>query len=301
MKIGILGFDYGEVDPDGLVIAGKGRERGHETAFFTMEEITYQARRGGGCDLLFGGQPAQSFDAVISRAKLYGDDWRDRVEKLTLVSAVPGLPVFDPAEVWVTGHSKFLMAQRLAAAGLPVPPIRSATSLSDVAAACAEWGEVILKPSFGYGGTDVERIRDPEAEAGVAAGLLARYGILVCQPCWPTRYGEYRLNIGGHRACVAMLKLPPVGSWKCKSREGATYERIDPPADLAELALRAAAVLGITLAGVDVLPTPEGWVILEVNPIPGALDMLGEAARGEQLAGVYDWVEEQVAAGRCHS
>lgn len=292
MKIGVLGYDYGELDPDGPVIVEKGRARGHEMSFCTLEEVTCRARRTGGFDVLLGGEEADSFDAVLSRARLYGDDWRERAEKLELVSSVQGLPVFDPCDIYVMGHSKFLMAQRLAAAGLPVPPIRTATCLDDVAQACEEWGKTILKPSFGYGGTDVERICDPQTDAEVAQTLIDRYGILVCQPWWPTKYGEFRLTIGGHATCEAMFKLPPVGSWKCKTMEGATFERIDPPADLAEIAFRAAEVLDFTLAGVDLLPTPDGYVILEVNPLPGLLNMLGDVSRHSLLMAVYDWIEQ---------
>jgi ribosomal protein S6--L-glutamate ligase len=54
--------------------------------------------------------------------------------------------------------------------------------------------------------------------------------------------------------------------------------------------------MGLTLAGVDALPTGDGFVILEVNPVPGLLDMLEEGVRQETFAGMYDWVEKQAAA-----
>ena len=115
-------------------------------------------------------------------------------------------------------------------------------------------------------------------------------------PCWPTEYGEYRLTVAGDTSCVTTFKLPPVGAWRCKTLEGATFERVDAPAELEDLAFRATRLMGLTLAGVDALPTEDGFVILEVNPVPGMLDMLGEQARQETLAGVYDWVEKQAAA-----
>jgi ribosomal protein S6--L-glutamate ligase len=84
--------------------------------------------------------------------------------------------------------------------------------------------------------------------------------------------------------------------WRCKTLEGATFERTDAPAELADMAFRAVRLMGLTLAGVDALPTEDGYLILEVNPVPGMLDMLGEEARQETVAGVYDWVEKQAAA-----
>jgi hypothetical protein len=35
-------------------------------------------------------------------------------------------------------------------------------------------------------------------------------------------------------------------------------------------------------------------VILEVNPVPGFLDIFGEGPRRETLKAVYDWVEKNI-------
>jgi glutathione synthase/RimK-type ligase-like ATP-grasp enzyme len=295
VKVAVLGWDYGELDPDSPGLAAMGRELGHRTTLCTIEEIEYRPGRGGGLELLLGGEPAASFDAVISRANLYGA-WQDRVERLALLSNVPGLTVFDPVDVWVRGYSKFQTVQWLARAGLPVPPTRSATTVEHVEAAYAEWGPTIVKPSFGYRGTDVERVTDPAADKELVAGLLARYDTLVCEPYYPTEYGEYRITVAGEVAPINMLKLPAAGSWRCKTLEGASFERYDAPDDLMELAFRATRVMGLTMAGLDILPTAEGgYVILEVNPVPGFLDIFGERPRREALAAVYDWVAKHTS------
>jgi ribosomal protein S6--L-glutamate ligase len=114
-------------------------------------------------------------------------------------------------------------------------------------------------------------------------------------PYFPTEYGEYRLTVGGDTSCVTMFKLPPVGMWRCNTHAGATFERVDTPAELEDLAFRAARLMDLTLAGVDAIPTDDGYVILEVNPVPGGLGAFGEQARQETLAGIYDWVEKQAA------
>ncbi|MCG3039817.1 ATP-grasp domain-containing protein [Streptomyces sp. S1A] len=296
MKIGLLGWDYSGIDPDGTSLVEYGRERGHDTSFFTLEEIAYHPGPEG-VELTLKGEPAASFDAVINRSKLYGDDWRDRVERLAMLSNVPGPMLFDPVDVWLTGYSKFLMAQKLAAAGLPVPPVRSAASLADVETAFEEWGDIILKPSYGYRGQDVERIRDFGSQKEVAEDLLARFSTVLCQPYYPTEGGEYRISVAGDTTPINMLKLPPAGSWRCKTLEGASFERIDAPDELVDLSVRATRVLGMTLSGLDVLPHEGGYMILEVNPVPGFLSVLGAEQHRQVLAGVYDWVERKVQEG----
>jgi ribosomal protein S6--L-glutamate ligase len=295
VKIGVLGWDYGEMDPDAPALVEHGKARGHEMALFTIEEVRYLPGRAG-LDLLLGEHEGRSFDAIISRAKLFGDDWRDRVERLSLVSAIPGVLMFDPVDVWTTGYSKFLTIAKLGQAGFPVPPTRSATTVADIDAACAEWGTVIVKPSYGMRGIDVERVSDPKRDASVIEDLLTRHGTLLCEPYYPTEFGEYRITVAGEVAPINMLKLPAAGSWRCKTLEGASFERLDAPADLLDLAVRATREMGMTLSGVDILPDGEGgYVILEVNPIPGFLNIFGKKAHQQTLDGVFDWVEKRVA------
>jgi ribosomal protein S6--L-glutamate ligase len=175
-----------------------------------------------------------------------------------------------------------------------VPPIRSANTVEQVMAAFEEWGLTIVKPSFGLRGIDVERIEDPRRDAELVGTLLSRYGTLVCQPFYPTRYGEFRVVVAGEATPVSMLKLPAAGRWRCKTLEGASFERYDPPQELLDLSVRATRAMGITLSGLDILPTEDGYVVLEVNPVAGFFDIFGEEQRIEVHRGVYEWVEKHV-------
>jgi ribosomal protein S6--L-glutamate ligase len=302
MKIGVLGWDRGTEDPDSPGLADAGRELGHDTSLFLLEEIAYRPGPSG-LEVFLGPEPASAFDAVLSRANLYGewregdrlyDGWPDRLERLAMLESVPGLAVFDPVDVWFRGYSKFLTAQRLTAAGLPAPPTRSARTVADVAAAAAEWGTTVVKPSFGLRAIDVERVTDADEQAELVEGMLGRYGTLVCTPFYPTQWGEYRVVVAGDSVPLTMLKLPAAGSWRVKTLEGASFEQVEPPADLVELALASARAMGITLAGLDVLPTGDGWVVLEVNPVAGFFDIFGKAPQREIYTATYSWITDHV-------
>jgi ribosomal protein S6--L-glutamate ligase len=301
MKIAVLGWDRGAEDPDSPGLAEAGRARGHETSLVTLEEVAYRPGRAG-LEVFLGAEPASRFDAVLSRANLYGewregdrlyDGWPDRLERLAMLGSVPGLAVFDPVDVWFRGYSKFLTAQCLSAAGLPAPPTRSARTVADVAAAVADWDVAVIKPSFGLRAMDVERIGDAEGQAEVITGMLSRYQTLVCTPFYPTQWGEYRVVVAGDSAPLTMLKLPAAGAWRVKTLEGASFERVEPPADLIELAIASARTMELTLAGLDVLPTAEGWVVLEVNPVAGFFDIFGKDLQREIHDATFAWVEER--------
>ncbi|AXK31915.1 ATP-grasp domain-containing protein [Streptomyces armeniacus] len=297
MKIGLLGWDYSGIDPDGFSLVEHGRERGHEMSFATLDEVEYQPGPDGP-EVLLKGERAASFDAFINRSRVFGPDGQERMERMRMLSGIPGVQVFSPADAWQTASSKFLTAQRLSQAGLPTPPVRSVSSLPEVEAACAEWGTVIIKPSHGFGGADVERIADFAAEKAVAEDLLSRTPRLLCQPYYPTSGGEYRITVAGDATPINILKLPRPGAWRCKTLEGATFEWLDAPAELVDLAVRATRAIGLTLAGLDILPHAGGYLILEVNEVPGFLSILGRDQHRQVLDGVFDWVEEKTEAAR---
>jgi ribosomal protein S6--L-glutamate ligase len=103
--------------------------------------------------------------------------------------------------------------------------------------------------------------------------------------------------VAGETTPIKMLKLPPAHTWRCKTYEGASWEQIDPPEELLDLSIRATRRMGLTYAALDILPHPSGgWVILEVNAVPGFLNMFGEPGNTEGLAGIFDWVEKQLGS-----
>ncbi|BCJ27222.1 ATP-grasp domain-containing protein [Actinocatenispora sera] len=304
MKIGILLWDRTGIDADALALLEFGKRRGHEMSGFTLEEVEYR-RDDGPATVWANGIDVNSYDAVISRANLIGDVWqddlaatagvfRDRTERLTMIGDVLGPRLFDPVDDWLCAESKFLMAQRLAAGGFPVPPFRSVSTVEDVAAALADWDDIILKPSYGLRGIDVERVTDLDADRSIVDSQLSRYGTVICQPFYPTQYGELRITVCGEVTPINMLKLPAAGSWRCKTLEGASWERFDAPDDLIDLAVRATRHQGLTWAGLDILPTADGYRILEVNTVPGFLTIFGDGPAAEGHAGVFDWIEKQI-------
>ncbi len=305
MRIAVLGWDHGVMDPDGPVLVSHARRRGHTAHLASLEDLELLPERGGGFRVLLGGTDARELDAVLVRAKLFGDealDFRDRLERLTILDAVPGLAMFDTAKTWADTYSKVRTAQILAAAGLPATPLRSAVSHEQVRDAWEHWGgDIIVKPSYGLRGLDVERVRDPERDRDVLDGLFSRYTSLVCQPYYPTELGEYRITVAGERHPIDMLKLPAAGTWRCKTLEGASFERLDAPPDLVELSLAATREVGLTLSGLDVLRDGDRYVILEVNPVPGFLDIFGPEPHREVLDGVFDFVETHLEERRAES
>jgi gamma-F420-2:alpha-L-glutamate ligase len=59
------------------------------------------------------------------------------------------------------------------------------------------------------------------------------------------------------------------GSFKSNISLGGVGTAFEPPAEMAELAVRVAQVLGLDVAGVDILLDRDGYRICEANSSPG--------------------------------
>jgi ribosomal protein S6--L-glutamate ligase len=293
MRLGIVGWDRQEYESWHLVSTG--RARGHEAELFTLDEVSWGAVDGG-YGVLAAGRPACEFDVIVSRAQLRRERWQRDLERLTLLSNLPGTPILDPAAEFVAAESKLVQNQRIGAAGLPVIPTVSCASTAEVRDALTSWGDTVLKPSFGWEGNDVERVWAGQELPATVARLLDRYGSVLAQPYLPHPDGDLRLTVVDHEVVLSFRRIPHGDGWKSNVAQGARAEMVaTPPAELVELALRAARAMDITIAGVDVLPLGDGHVITEINDGPGWHPLTEEAEA--TMANAVIAYAERVAKG----
>jgi ribosomal protein S6--L-glutamate ligase len=265
MRIGILGWELD--DPESVELAEIGREIGHKTMLFILDDVSCRSSAKG-VEPLIAGQPVAEFDIILSRARIRHNWTELDYDRYALLCHVEGVTVIDPADTYLEAESKFLGLQRMAAAGLPVAPTRSCSSLAEVEQAMGEWERIVLKPSFRLGGVDVERIYDMADGRPVARRLLRKYRQLVCQPYLPHPDGDVRVTIVGDFAPLVVNRVPAASNWKSNVNMGATARTITADPELVDISKRAAAAMGVTVAGLDFLPTADGYRIIEFNNTP---------------------------------
>jgi ribosomal protein S6--L-glutamate ligase len=294
MRLGILGWDRDEYESQHLVTTS--RARGHEAELFTLDDVSWGAV-GGGYGVRANGRAACDYDVIVSRAQLRRERWQSDLERLTLLSNLPGTPILDPAAEFVAAESKFVQHQRIAAAGLPVLPTVCCASESDVRDAIAAWGDTVLKPSFGLEGNDVERIWARQALPDTVTRLLERYGTVLAQPYVPNPQGDLRLTVVDGEVVLSFRRIPQSPGWKANVAQGARAQIVrHPPAELAKLALRASLAMDITIAGVDLMPLRDGHVIVEINDGPG-WHPLTEDAEAAMAHAVIAYAERVAGGG----
>jgi ribosomal protein S6--L-glutamate ligase len=78
------------------------------------------------------------------------------------------------------------------------------------------------------------------------------------------------------------MRRVSTGDWRINVSRGARPEPWTAPAGWVDLAVRSARAVGAEIAGVDLLPTADGPIVVEVNAVPGWRGL--ETALGVDIA-----------------
>jgi RimK family alpha-L-glutamate ligase len=215
--------------------------------------------------------PLNDFDAAIVRTIPAGslEQVIFRMDVLH-AAALRGLPVLNPPRAVEICVDKYLTNVRLAAAGLPTPPTHIAQRADDAFAAFDQLGgDVVIKPVFGAEGRGMQRISDREL-AWRTFRVLEQTGQLIYQQEFIHHPGyDLRVMIIGGRVRAAMQRKAS-NDWRTNVAQGGVTHRIGLSPREMELAILAAEAVGCPLAGVDLLPAPNGkHYVIEVNAVPG--------------------------------
>jgi ribosomal protein S6--L-glutamate ligase len=224
-----------------------------------------------GVGVAAAGDGLVGFDAVLVRTMPPGS-LEQVVFRMDLLHRLQarGVRVLNPPRAVETCVDKYLATAQLEAAGLRVP----ATAVCQQADAALEafaalGGDVVVKPLFGSEGRGMVRVSDPELAWRAFRAIERTQGVLYLQrfirhPGW-----DLRIFVIGGRVLTAMRRHAR-GDWRTNVAQGGSGEVVRLGADEERLALRAAAALGAPMAGVDLLPGPDGeWYVIEVNAVPG--------------------------------
>ena len=108
---------------------------------------------------------------------------------------------------------------------------------------------------------------------------------------------DLRLIIVGNRCVAAMERRAPSGEFRANLHRGGTATPLVPDTATVALAVSAARAHGLAVAGVDLIPSSRGPLLLEVNSSPGLEGI--ERASGVNVAGaIVEYVEKAVRRKR---
>ena len=281
MKIGIL--SRGPQNHSTRRLSETALTAGHAAEI--LDPFGFYLHIGGiGNRITYHGKPAEDFDVILPRLSRttaqYGEEVLAHFEWV-------GTPVMNRAKAIAAARHKFHSLRILAQHGLPIPPsltVGSATFLEDAVAEIGNY-PFILKPFHGTHGTGVMLLDTPTSLTSAVDALCDLHQDYVIQSFIAEAGGvDIRVLVVGGEAVAAMKRRAPPGEFRANIHKGASGEAIALTDVYTHLAIEAAAALELEIAGVDLLQTNKGPVVLEVNPSPGFEEL--ELVTGTDIAGV---------------
>jgi len=212
--------------------------------------------------------PLDGLAAVLPRV----GNWRpDSVLALLSTLQAAGVPSLNPPSAIRRGRDHWRTGCALAVAGLPHPETVAGSEPEALAAAAgAACGfPCVVKQRRSRQGIGVIRCGS-RAELEAVLDSLWRVGdeVVVQRFCPPGGISRRVLVLDGE-VLGATEHRAAAGEFRANAARGAGVTAVELPPDQVDLALAAAAVLGLGFSGVDLLPDGDRWVVGEVNPTPG--------------------------------
>lgn len=254
-----------------------------------------------------GAQPSAN-GAAVQHPRL-GAEWRDTIIIPRLASLASeyshsalqlleqaGAHSLNPASGLLRIRHKFSALAELAAAGLPAAETCMLHAPSDIDPAVERLGgyPVVLKFVRGSQGVGVIFAPDATTVTSVVEALnLVQYDVML-QRFYPEAGGrDLRVLVLGGNPRWAVERRAEPGAFRANFHRGgsATAVEIDPA--MLDIATRAAGCFGLGLAGVDLIDSGDGLVILEVNGSPGYATI--EHEHGADVAGAI--INEALSIG----
>ena len=190
------------------------------------------------------------------------------------------------AEAIARARDKLRCHQLLAAEGIGLPDTVFGDNPDDTADLLALLGPPphVIKLNEGTQGAGVMLTEKPSASRGAVETLRGLYANFLVQEFIAEAKGaDLRCFVVGDRVVAAMRRQAPKGEFRSNLHRGGTAKPVRITRAEAAMAVRASRVLGLGVAGVDMLRSKRGPLVLEVNSSPGLEGI--EAATGVDVAG----------------
>ena len=211
-----------------------------------------------------------------------------------------GVPVLANSVPIARSRDKLRALQLLARFGLDIPRTVMCRYRDEVPQAVEQVGGLpcIIKLLQGAQGVGVMIAGSMDEVEGML-DTLWRLGqeILLQEFVAESRGRDVRALVVGDRVVAAMRRQARTGEFRSNLHRGGEGKRVSLGRDYLEAAVKAARVIGLEVAGVDMLEARTGPKIMEVNSSPGFEGL--ERVTGVDIATAY--IEHAVEFARAHA
>ncbi|WP_076260009.1 RimK family alpha-L-glutamate ligase [Intrasporangium flavum] len=267
--------------------------RGHEVKVLNTLRFAIDLS-GPEPDLVFRGRPLSDYDAILPRIgnsiTYFGT---------AVVRQFEQMDVYTPntANGISNARDKLRATQILSRHGIGMPATTFVRNRADVRPAIERVGgaPVVIKLLEGTQGIGV--ILAPEikiAEAIIETLHSTKQNVLIQSFVKESKGRDIRALVVGDRVVAAMRRSAEGDEFRSNVHRGGRVEPVELTKEFEEAAVRSAQIMGLRVAGVDMLEGNDGPLVMEVNSSPG-LEGIERATKLDVAGAIIDHIANQVA------
>ena len=229
----------------------------------------YMRIASDGFDMHYKGRPLAGYEAVLPRIGAsitrYGSAVLHQFELM-------GSYTPNTADAIARARDKLRAHQLLAAQGIGMPTTVFGDNPDDTSDLLSMLGAPphVIKLNESAQGAGVILTEKPSASRSVVETLRGLYANFLVQEFIAEAEGaDLRCFVVGDEVVASMRRQAPKGDFRSNLHRGGSAEAVEASDDERAVAIRAAQVLGLGVAGVDLIRARRGPLVLEVNASPG--------------------------------
>ena len=290
MKIAVLSRDGSLYSTRRLLEAGN--KRGH-TMVLIDHMRCYMDITAHSPKLIYQGKPLEDMDAVIPRIgaskTFYGTAVVRQFQMMGVFTA-------NGADAISRSRDKLRCLQLLSKEGVGLPVTGFAHSTKDIEGIIELVGGAplvikLLEGTQGIGVVLAETYQAAKSVIEAFRGLDAN--ILVQEFIKEAKGADLRCFVVDNRVVAAMKRQGAPGEFRSNVHRGGSVDKVKLTPEERSTAIRAAKAMGLKIAGVDLLRSNHGPVVMEVNSSPG-LEGIERATDVDIAEKIIEFLERQV-------
>ncbi|MBI9085231.1 MAG: 30S ribosomal protein S6--L-glutamate ligase [Desulfobacterales bacterium] len=182
--------------------------------------------------------------------------------------------------------------------GLPVTGFAHSTKFTEGLIKMVGGAPLVVKMIEGTQGIGVVLAETQQAAQSVIEAFRGlKANILVQEYIKEAKGSDIRCIVVGGKVVSAMLRKGPEGEFRSNLHRGGKAALVKITPEERSTATRAANIMGLNVAGVDLLRSNHGPVVMEVNSSPGLEGI--EKATGKDIAGtIIEFIEKNAGPGK---
>ncbi|MGY9075025.1 MAG: 30S ribosomal protein S6--L-glutamate ligase [Acidimicrobiales bacterium] len=268
-------------------------ERGHEVRVLNTLRFAIDLS-GDEPDLQYRGKPLPDFDAILPRIgssiTFFG---------MAVVRQFEQMDVYTPntSNGIANSRDKLRSIQILSRHDVGIPATTFVRDRADVPAAIERVGgaPVVIKLLEGTQGIGVILAPDNNvAEAVVETLQSTKQNVLIQRFVAESKGRDIRAFVVGDRVVAAMRRRARGDEFRSNVHRGGTTEVVEITPEIERIAVQSAQIMGLRVAGVDMLEADSGPLVMEVNSSPG-LEGIEQATELDIAGAVIDYMANQVS------